>query len=118
MSLLHWVDHRNPHSIATRLRLKRFAFFLRLMDTARERPVSILDVGGSDHFWHTMLGETTPDWIITTVNLDVKIARPLPYIRSLIGDATQLPFPDQSFDVVFSNSVIEHVGDWEAQQRM
>ncbi len=83
-----------------------------------ERPLRILDVGGTELFWEQMGFTGQPGVEITLLNLDEQ-AVSQPDFVSLAGDARDLgQFPDQSFDVVFSNSVIEHVGGWEDQQCM
>ena len=107
----------DPDSLTVRLRRKRFQFFRSLMETV-PGPVTILDVGGNEQFWVNMGFADEPDVRIHIVNLfDCKVTRPS--MESSIADATHLDaFEDRQFDVVFSNSVIEHVGGLEDQRRM
>ena len=49
------------------------------------------------------------------VNMDRSVER-TPGFDWVIADARQLPFADGAFDVIFANSIIEHVGDQASRQ--
>lgn len=81
------------------------------------RPYSILDLGGTPQYWSYW--KASQDAVITCVNLDTTVASDHPNIQVVHGDATDLSaWPDQSHDVVFSNSLIEHLYSFEAQERL
>lgn len=101
-----------------RMRRRRFSLFLSLLNEV-ERPLRILDVGGTSEFWQLM-GLSNLDRVrVTLFNLQAQSASG-PIFESVAGDARDLSrYPDQSFDVAFSNSVIEHLGPaFSDQQRM
>jgi hypothetical protein len=111
------TDVSDPDSLSQRLRARRFAAFEQAI---RElpRPLRLLDIGGTVEFWRQRGWIGRDDVHITVVNLT---AEPCPYenVSSVAGDATRLSdFAAKSFDVAFSNSVIEHVGDRKDQQAM
>lgn len=111
------ADNRLSASYANRLRLRRFQLFLKMIDSL-PRPLRILDVGGTEHFWEQMGFAGQQGVEITLMNLQKEAVRNSGF-SSLAGDARDLGmFPHNSFDVVFSNSVIEHVGVWEDQKSM
>lgn len=118
MSLLRRAaDGRDENSLATRLRRNRFALFRDLLSTV-PRPLTILDVGGEQVYWERMGLADSPD--IRFVILNVSEERvTLPNFTAVAGDACDMrEYVDGRFDVVFSNSVIEHVGDAARQERM
>lgn len=53
-----------------------------------------------------------------SANLISSIRTKYPEIEAVVGDACELPWPDKHFDVVYSNAVIEHVGNFEKQKKM
>ncbi|WP_095044289.1 class I SAM-dependent methyltransferase [Candidatus Promineifilum breve] len=99
------------------MRRQRFGLFLELLASV-PRPLTILDVGGTQDFWERMDFLDEAGIHITILNLEPQPVR-FSGFTSIIGDATNLAlFADDAFDVVFSNSVIEHVGDNKKQRRM
>lgn len=116
-SLLSITDVNNPDSLSNRMRQKRFALFANLT-AGFERPLRILDIGGTARFWELRGWAGRDDVQITTVNLEAEEQR-FENITPLAGTATDLSsFDDLSFDVAFSNSVIEHLESIENQQAM
>jgi 2-polyprenyl-3-methyl-5-hydroxy-6-metoxy-1,4-benzoquinol methylase len=86
--------------------------------------LTILDVGASSSpalRMSNFLEFAYPNLNITAVGLGEetevwkKLYPKVPYIK---GCALNLPFENNSFDVVYSHAVIEHVGNFENQTRM
>lgn len=94
------------------IRLKRMHHFFRIMKPSIKE--IILDVGGNPELW-TLCGFNGQ---IVLLNLEKHetFRTKYPNWRYIQGDGRCLKFPDKSFDIVFSNSVIEHVGDWDDQK--
>lgn len=109
------ADNQNTASLSHQFRQKRFRLFLSKLQSL-PKPISILDIGGTLAFWEHM-GFSEEGVTITLLNLQPQNVDKPGFI-SVTGDATQLPYADQSFDMVFSNSVIEHLYTKEQQQRM
>ena len=115
--LRNWTDHTSPGSAAAHFRHRRFSAFSSLVDRL-PHPVRILDVGGDSRFWTTGAAAGMENIRVTVLNLQHQPGSTgsVPIIQA---DARQLPFSqNHTFDVVYSNSVIEHVGSFPDQQRM
>jgi len=95
--------------VAGRIRQKRWELF-RSLTASLERPMKILDVGGLQTVWERIGFADQPDIHITMLNL-VKVSNDHWNMESVVGNACSMPqYHDGQFDVVYSNSVIEHVG--------
>lgn len=96
-------------------RRKRINLFYQMFEI--KPSTKLLDIGGGLNFWLLAKEEGFPTHDVTIVNLS-----PLPadtdlpnHIHWIVADGTSLPFDDFTFDIAFSNSVIEHVGDHASQ---
>lgn len=115
------ADQRESGSFSNARRGRRFERFARIvgdLQAQRPGPVRILDIGGTNSFWENRGWAGREDVEIVLVNIEGE-PRVHPNIEPRTGDATDLrDFPDQSFDLVFSNSVIEHLQTYENQVAM
>jgi hypothetical protein len=91
-------------------RKRRMRFFYRHFRV--EQQTTVLDIGGREFNWTLM--PFTPR--VTILNLSTQGTRSGKF-EWVIGDARRLSFPDNAFEIVYSNSVIEHLGTFDDQRR-
>jgi len=87
--------------------MRRFASELKITPQTR-----ILDIGGTPEYWE-LLPERPRVTLLNTPRARADVGD----AAWVAGDGRNLPFRDGAFDVVFSNSVIEHVGGAASQER-
>jgi len=91
-------------------RSRRMRDFLELFSVTSQ--TRVLDVGGNFRTWSSLPLPVD----VTMVNISVENLGSAEG-RCVIGDGRELPFATNAFDIVFSNSVIEHLGSLEGQKR-
>jgi hypothetical protein len=101
-------------SVSERMRLRRWTFIrTHLPELAT---MKVLDLGGTMQWWQR--APVRPAHV-TLVNLDTSGAE-APWLTAIAGDACHADelVAGQSFDLVFSNSLIEHVGGHKARSAL
>jgi hypothetical protein len=94
-------------------RERKFALFMQLLKPEPDHRA--LDIGGADGSYLASL-YPWPERV-TVLDLSMFLVRRVRGANAVCADALTLPFPDGAFDLVWSNAVIEHVGDLDRQRR-
>lgn len=110
-------DYDDPRSFGMRLRARRLRPFLAMIDAVHRRKgvVRILDLGGRRNYWAAapqgFLAERRCEVVLSNLE-DLEPLGPDQIFSHVREDGCALRYPDAAFDLVHSNSVVEHVGDW------
>jgi len=91
--------HRPIARYFRRKRLRQFWQRFRISPETR-----VLDLGGYAYYWHFL--DEAP--AVTIVNLEPPVEGADSF-NWVVADATRLPFRDNAFEIVFSNSLVEHI---------
>ncbi|MFA7418549.1 MAG: methyltransferase domain-containing protein [Melioribacteraceae bacterium] len=111
--LIKIADSISAVSLANKLRNKRFLLFLSIF---KDLNIStILDIGGTELYWENRGFKEKTIIIVNKIPIKTKNQN----IHSVVADARNLSmFNDKSIDLVYSNSVIEHLSSFEGQKEM
>jgi SAM-dependent methyltransferase len=104
------VDIEAVFQFFKRFRKRRMQIFYRRFKVTPQ--TEVLDLGGREFNW--MLMPFHPHVTIVNRSLEGKRGGEIQWI---LADVRDLPFPDKAFEIVYSNSVIEHLGTIADQRR-
>ncbi len=100
------------------------ALFLQSMRPTPE--TSVVDVGvsdggyGQDTYGTANFFEAAYPWperiVAVSTQYLTQFQKAFPQVTAVRADGRALPFPDDSFDIGFSNAVVEHLPDLESQR--
>ena len=74
----------------------------------------VLDVGGGPGYFADAFARRGAHYVGLEPDAGEMSAAGIHLSNSVRGDGTNLPFADDSFDVVYSSNVAEHIPDWRA----
>lgn len=118
-------DNTNKDSYASRFRRRRMQQLASLIERKQLTGLSVLDIGGTQQFWELNLQYLPPGAIaeIDIVNLPPQQATQTQFgevsLNVYAGNALdRSSFRLDNYDLVHSNSVIEHVGNLSAQLQL
>lgn len=94
-------------------RRKRMTLFLKMFNP--QPTEKILDVGGTIFNWK-LINYKNDLVILNLSEPEQAVDGKMNNISYVKGDALSLEYEENAFDICFSNSVIEHVGDFKDQQ--
>lgn len=116
-----FLQKQSQDKASAYFRRRRFAMIEPLVRKihAEKGKCSVIDVGGREEYWAPVLPLLTECNVhITVVNLEKTQPKPGRHFDFAYGNACDLgSYADQSFDLVHSNSLIEHVGRWDDMKR-
>lgn len=104
----------DPDSLSARFRSRRWDTFSDRFPDLEQ--MTVLDLGGTPTYWQSAPRQPSS---VTVVNLRHYDSTPA-NVKSFVGDACSPPKEalDDTFDLVVSNSLIEHVGGHVQRQKM
>jgi methyltransferase family protein len=121
------VIGRAAAAVSLRSRRRKMRLFFDLIRPTPE--TTVVDVGVADAPFGQGEGQALthnffealypwPERITAVGNVPLEsFAQAFPQIPRVVADGRELPFGDREFDIAFSNAVVEHVGDRNAQEQ-